>query len=111
MVSDFLGVIGFGTSDADSKERRRMVTIWSVILPLACVVVYLFVQKPVLLVAIAGVTQAIMLPIIGFSSMYFRFKETDKRLQPGKVWDLFLTISCLALLTAGCWGVYKTLFG
>ena len=110
MVADFVGVIGLSSAAPDSPDRRRMVTILSVILPLACVVVYLTVQDPVLLVAIAGVTQAIMLPVIGFSSMYFRFKETDKRLQPGKLWDVFLIISCLALLTAGCWGVYKTLF-
>lgn len=110
MVADFLGVLGLGSDDADSANRKTMVTIWSAVLPLACVVVYLFVQKPVLLVAIAGVTQALMLPVIGFSSMYFRYCETDKRLRPGFLWDLFLVVSCVALLIAGCWGVYKNLF-
>ncbi|MCR9200406.1 MAG: Nramp family divalent metal transporter [Planctomycetaceae bacterium] len=109
MVADFFGVIGVGSADADSDARRKAVTIWSVVLPLACVVVYLFVQKPVLLVAIAGVTQAVMLPVIGFSSMYFRYKETDNRLRPGLLWDVFLAVSCIGLLIAGCWGVYNTL--
>lgn len=109
MVADFFGVIGVSSDEADSETRRRAVTVWSVVLPLACVVVYLFVQKPVLLVAIAGVTQAVMLPVIGFSSMYFRYKETDTRLRPGKAWDLLLALSCAALLITGCWGIYKTL--
>ncbi|MDG2131376.1 MAG: Nramp family divalent metal transporter [Fuerstiella sp.] len=109
MVSDFLGVIGLGTKDADSPARRKMVTIWSVVLPLACVAAYNLFPNPVILVAIAGVTQAVMLPIIGFSSMYFRYRETDKRLRPGRLWDTFLILSCVALLTAGSWGVYKTL--
>lgn len=109
MVADFFGVLGVASDDADSTARKTMVTVWSVVLPLACVIVYLFVQKPVLLVAIAGVTQALMLPVIGFSSMYFRYSETDKRLRPGILWDIFLVVSCFALLTAGCWGVYKTL--
>jgi hypothetical protein len=86
-----------------------MVTIWSVVLPLACVAAYNLFPNPVILVAIAGVTQAVMLPIIGFSSMYFRYRETDKRLRPGRLWDTFLILSCVALLTAGSWGVYKTL--
>ncbi|HIK95303.1 MAG TPA: transmembrane Mn(2+) transporter, partial [Planctomycetes bacterium] len=85
MVSDFLSVIGLRKTEADSDARRKMVTIFSVLLPLACVVAYLLFPKPVMLVAIAGVTQATMLPIIGFSSMYFRYRETDKRLRPGKL--------------------------
>ena len=108
MVSDFLSVIGLRKNEADSDARRKMVTIWSVVLPLACVVAYNLFPNPVILVAIAGVTQAIMLPVIGFSSMYFRYRETDKRLRPGKLWDAFLILSCIGLLTAGSWGVYKT---
>ena len=109
MVSDFLSVIGLHKNEADSDARRKTVTIFSVLLPLACVVAYLVFPEPVILVAIAGVTQAIMLPIIGFSSIYFRYRETDKRLRPGKLWDTFLIVSCVGLLTAGSWGVYKTL--
>ncbi len=109
MVSDFLSVIGLRKNEADSDARRKMVAIFSVLLPLACVVAYLVFPEPVILVAIGGVTQAIMLPIIGFSSVYFRYRETDKRLRPGKLWDTFLIVSCVGLLTAGSWGVYKTL--
>ncbi|MEO1979379.1 MAG: Nramp family divalent metal transporter [Fuerstiella sp.] len=107
MVSDFLSVIGLRKTEADSDARRKMVTIFSVLLPLACVVAYLLFPKPVMLVAIAGVTQATMLPIIGFSSMYFRYRETDKRLRPGKLWDTFLIASCLSLLIVGSWGIGK----
>ncbi len=107
MVSDFLSVIGLRKTEADSDARRKMVTIFSVLLPLACVVAYLLFPKPVMLVAIAGVTQATMLPIIGFSSMYFRYRETDKRLRPGKLWDTFLIASCISLLIVGSWGIGK----
>ncbi|MEO2015434.1 MAG: Nramp family divalent metal transporter [Fuerstiella sp.] len=107
MVSDFLSVIGLRKNEADSDARRKMVTIFSVVLPLACVVAYLLFPKPVILVAIAGVTQATMLPIIGFSSMYFRYRETDKRLRPGKLWDTFLIASCISLLIVGSWGIGK----
>lgn len=106
-VSDFLGVIGLSTHHAESAERKRMVAIWSVVLPLACVAAYLVVSRPVVLVAIAGVTQAIMLPIIGFASVYFRYRETDHRLRPGKLWDTLLITSCTALLVVGTYGVFK----
>ncbi|MEQ9406080.1 MAG: Nramp family divalent metal transporter [Fuerstiella sp.] len=108
MVADFVGITGLGTDNPDSAGRTRMVTRFSVILPLACVVAYLLFPKPVYLVTIAGMTQAVMLPVIGFSSIYFRYCETDKRLHPSRIWDLFLIVSCLGLLTAGSWGVFNT---
>jgi hypothetical protein len=106
MVADFIGVTGLSADDPDSAARKRMVTVLSVALPLACVAAYLLVSKPVLLVTIAGMTQAVMLPIIGFSAIYFRRCETDIGLKPGRLWDLLLTTSCVALLIAGGWGVY-----
>ena len=114
MVSDFLSVSGLKSTAPDSDQRAKMVTIWSVLLPLACVLAYVAFPKPVHLVTIAGMAQAIMLPIIGFSSIYFRYRETDERLRPGKVWDALLIVSCIALLIAGGWGIFKTagkLFG
>ena len=77
------------------------------ILPLACVVVFVIVQSPVILVLIAGVTQLLMLPVIGFSAIYFRYFETDKRLRPGLAWDAFLILSSLAMLFVGAWGIYN----
>jgi len=109
MVADFVGVLGFSSDDADSPARRRMITIWSVVLPLACVIVFLTFEAPVLLIAVAGMAQALMLPVIGISSIYFRYKETDERLRPGVLWDTFLITSCVALLVTGTWGLYEAL--
>jgi hypothetical protein len=37
MVADFIGVTGLSADDPDSAARKRMVTVLSVALPLACV--------------------------------------------------------------------------
>ncbi len=107
MVADFIGVLGLSSNDADSPARRRLITLWSVLLPLACVVAFLVFEAPVLLIAVAGMTQALMLPVLGLSSLYFRYNETDRRLRPGKLWDTFLITSCVALLITGGWGLYE----
>lgn len=110
MIADFIGVIGLSTPIADSPGRRNLVRALSTILPLLCVIVFLQFQKaPVTLIVTAGLTQAIMLPILGISSMFFRYKVTDPRLRPGIAWDIALAISCLALLIAGIWGSYTAL--
>lgn len=108
MIADFAGVIRLSSPDADSRQRRRLVRLLSTALPLLCVIAYLLFQStPVLLIITAGLTQAIMLPVLGLSSMFFRYRVTDPRLRPGLLWDAALSISCLALLIAGTWGAWQ----
>lgn len=107
MVSDFLNVAGLSSAAPETPERRRMVTIFSVILPVACVVAYFLFPRPVVLVAISGITQFLMLPVLGFCALFFRFKVTDSRLRPSALWDGFLILSCLAMLTAGGYGAWS----
>ncbi|MCA9036741.1 MAG: Nramp family divalent metal transporter [Planctomycetaceae bacterium] len=110
MIADFIGVIGLSSKDNDSPQRKKLVRTLSTLLPLACVGAFLLFQEaPVTLIVIAGLTQAVMLPILAFSAMYFRHNITDRRLHPGKLWDFALAISSLALLIAGLWGSYKAL--
>jgi hypothetical protein len=63
--------------------------------------------NPVSAVLLAGITQAVMLPMLGFAALYFRWKATDERLKPGKLWDLALILSFLALFVTACWGLWN----
>lgn len=105
MMADFVGVIGWTSRDADSATRRRLVRAISTFLPILCIVLFLIFPKPTLLITIAGMTQFLMLPMLGFAAVYFRYFETDKRLAPGRLWDSALFISVLALIVASIWGV------
>ncbi len=108
MVTDAIKV--FGLADRNNERtHERLVGVLSVILPLLCFAVFLTGANPVTLVLIAGTMQAAMLPIIGFSAIYFRYKLTDKRLLPRRSWDLMLIISCIGLLIAGAWGAFSHL--
>ncbi len=109
VFADFTGVIGLTDKRMDSRQRQFLIGLLSFCLPLACVVVYLVVEAPVLLIMVAGTCQSLMLPVLGFGSLYFRYRETDRRLSPGRVWDLALITSCIAMLVVGTWGVYKEL--
>jgi hypothetical protein len=45
--------------------------------------------------------QAIMLPMLGGATLYFRYRRCDPRIAPGRLWDLLLWISVFGLLLAG----------
>lgn len=98
---DALRVIGIPTKD--EAAHRRRVRIFSGIFPLACLLVYVFIPKPKVLVLLSGTMQAIMLPMLSFAAIYFRYKKSDRRVMPGRLWDIFLWISAVGMLIAGGW--------
>ncbi len=108
MMADFASVMGLCSTDHESRNRRRVVRGISTALPLICLIAFVAFPEPVHLIKIAGMTQAIMLPMLGFAALYFRYRETDVRLRPGIAWDIALAISSLALLVTAWWGVYKS---
>lgn len=109
VFADFTGVIGLTDQRLESTQRQFLIGVLSFCLPLICVVVYLVVKAPVLLIMISGMCQSLLLPVLGFSSLYFRYRETDTRLSPGRLWDVALITSCFGMLIAGSWGIYKVL--
>jgi len=104
--------VGSVTGIVKFNERTRSVGLkWAgVILPLLSVLCYVFFPKPVVLVLIAGTLQAIMLPLIGFAVLYFRYQKCDDQLRPGKTWDFFLWLSFAAFLVVGIYQAYAKLF-
>lgn len=104
--------VGSVTGIVKLNERKRLIGLkWAgVILPLLSVLCYVFFPKPVILVLIAGTLQAIMLPLIGFAVLYFRYRKCDDNLRPGKVWDFFLWLSFAAFLVVGMYQAYAKLF-
>jgi Mn2+/Fe2+ NRAMP family transporter len=99
VVSDALRVVGFPLET--EAARKRAVRIFSGIFPFLCLSVYLFVQAPVAVVYWGGTIQGIMLPMLAGCALYFRYRRSDGRLKPGKVWDAFLWLSALAMLCTG----------
>jgi Mn2+/Fe2+ NRAMP family transporter len=99
-----------GVADLDESARQRGLKWMGVVLPTLSVLCYVFFPSPVVLVLISGTMQAIMLPMIGFAVLYFRYKKSDKRLQPGKLWDFFLWISFAGFLVVGIYQTYAKLF-
>ena len=49
--------------------------------------------------------QAVMLPMLGFAALFFRYRRCDPRMVPGAGWDLSLWISVVAMFVAGVWAL------
>jgi len=77
--ADFVRLLG-GYERHDSVARFRYIQMFSVVLLLIPVLYYVLLREPVLMVKIGGVAQALMLPIVGATTLYLRYVHLPKRI-------------------------------
>ena len=101
----------FGLIDSgDARVHDRAVTGFSILLPSISLGVYCMPDaNPVALVLLGGVMEGIMLPMLAFGALYFRFRKADPRIAPGKLWDSLLILSSIGLLIAGAYIAYESI--
>jgi Mn2+/Fe2+ NRAMP family transporter len=108
VYTDAFKVFGLMSRD-NEKSHNKSILILAIVLPLISMSLWCSGINPVKLVLLSGLMQAIMLPMLGFAALWFRFTKTEEPIRPGRAWDGCLIISCIGLLIAGVWGVYSRL--
>lgn len=103
MVADGLGLYGLtdGSEAARVKWTRRVSVVW----PFVALLLFAFVRAPALMIVACGICQSIMLPLLGGTALYFRYRRSDPNLRPGRLWDAMLWIAFAAFLVVGVWSV------
>jgi len=101
VASDAVRVFGIGARD--EAKRRWWIKVFCVFFPAFAAVTCILVRKPGELVLLSGVMQAIMLPMLAAATLYFRYRRCDRRITPGRLWDLMLWLSAVGMLIAGAW--------
>ena len=63
-------------------------------------------SNPKQLVLAGGFMGALMLPLLGVTALYGRYRRSDARLTPSMLWDVFLWLSVAGMFIAGGWALY-----
>jgi Mn2+/Fe2+ NRAMP family transporter len=107
VLADVARVMNLGVKTEADKKR---VVLWlSGILPFVCLGIYLAMpNEPQQLVLVSGMVQALMLPMLAFAALYFRYVLGDERVRPSKLWDVCLWISAAGMLFAAVCLIYKS---
>ena len=108
VYTDAFKVFGLMSRD-NEKSHNLSILVLAIVLPLISMGLWCSGINPVKLVLLSGLMQAIMLPMLGFAALWFRYTKTDEPIWPGRVWDGCLILSCIGLLIAGAWGAYSSL--
>jgi manganese transport protein len=83
LYADMLRLMGAFKAD-DYARRLRYRNLFIVILTVIPVTLYFLVQSPVKMVVAGGLAQAMMLPIIGLSTLYLRHRYLPKSIAPSR---------------------------
>lgn len=101
VCADAVRVFGVGgRTEADREWWRKF---FCAFFPLASCVIFVFVRSPGALILTAGVSQVLMLPMLAFAALWFRYKRSHPKLRPGRTWDVLLWLSSAGLFLAGTW--------
>jgi len=93
----------------DQAAQARMVKILSAVFPMLCLIVYWILPSPAWLVLISGSAQAVMLPMLGFAALYFRYYKSRRELLGPKWIEIGLWISVALLFAIGFTNLYLEL--
>ena len=108
VITDFLGLVGVARIDDE-----RQILFWRrgviVAVPALYAVLYGWVAQPVFLVIIGGIFQACMLPVIGFSTIYLRYRHTDRSIRPSLTIDVLLWACSTVMLLFAVYYVARRL--
>jgi manganese transport protein len=103
LYADMLRLMGAFKAD-DYARRLRYRNLFIVLLTIIPVTLYFLVQSPVKMVVAGGLAQAMMLPIIGLSTLYLRHRHLPKSITPSRWVTIGLWVATAVIV--GLMGYY-----
>ena len=102
LTADFLGLVGL-FDRTDYAQRTRYVNRALMAFLIGPCITFYFIREPVLMVKVGGITQAVLLPILGFCTLYLLRHHLPKTIAPSRSLRLALwvTSSVMALVVLG----------
>jgi manganese transport protein len=97
LYADMLRLMGAFKAD-DYGRRLRYRNMFIVLLTVIPVTLYFLVQSPVKMVVAGGLAQAMMLPIIGLSTLYMRHRYLPKSIKPSTWVTIWLWIATAVIV-------------
>ena len=112
LFGDAFGRVGMYEFE-NQKSRKRAIALLAWLLTLIWALVLVFFSDPGKLVILGGVTTVFILLIVVYAALYFRFSRSDQRLQPSKLYDIWLIVSSIAIVVVAfvaSKGIYDKIF-
>ncbi len=105
IFSDIFGQLGWIRFN-DLAQRKRTITFLAWFFPALWTIMFLLVKLPVLMVTIGGTATSIMLLIVVYVSLNYKYKQTVSNLKAGKSYNIIFIISASAIALFALYSLY-----
>jgi len=105
IFSDIFGQLGWIRFN-DLAQRKRTITFLAWFFPALWTIMFLLVKLPVLMVTIGGTATSIMLLIVVYVSLNYKYKQTVSNLKAGKLYNIIFIISASAIALFALYSLY-----
>lgn len=103
LFSDIAGEKGW-IDFSNVLQRKKLITALSFIIPALWAIAYLFINLPVIMIISGGVVGSVLLLIIVYAAICFRYKNATA-VKTGKLFDILLWISIVSILLVAVYGI------
>lgn len=106
LYSDCFGQIGLYDFH-DDRKRHKVIAILAFFIPIAWALLYIFARDPGMMVIVGGIATAVILLIVVFAALSFRYQRLPKSLLPSRFYDVALWLSALLIMAVGIYSLVK----
>jgi len=108
LTADFLDLAGIWRQSG-VRARERTIRFFCVVYPVLALGLYFAFREPQALIKVGGIAQGLMLPLITGATLYIRGRDTDRRVGPSFLSDIFSWLAFFAITGVACYSVYDLL--
>lgn len=104
--SDLFGQLGL-IDFFDINTRLKSIAILAWVMPMLWATLFVFIKLPVLMVISGGIVGSILLLLVVFATLHFRYRRTLPAFTPSKVYDMVLWLSIITIAWVAVYGLYQ----
>ena len=106
LFPDIFGQLGWINPDS-TTDRKKWVAILAWLFPCLWVIAYLFVEMPTFMILSGGVVGSVLLLIVVFAAIIFRFQNKFLKIASGPVSELMFWLSVASIAFVSIYGIFK----
>lgn len=106
IFADAFGQLGW-LNFRDPVSRQKALAILSWAFPSLWCALFLLIKLPVLMILLGGIATSVLLLVVIWAAIQFRYRQLPASLKPSRTYDLWLWLSIIAILGVSVYGVFQ----
>lgn len=108
IFADAFGQLGWIRFD-DVTIRQKTLAALSWAFPALWCLLFLFIKLPVLMILLGGAATSVLLLMVVWAAIQFRYRQQPANLKPSVAYDVWLWLSILSILGVSVYGMWQIL--